>query len=576
MTNIVTELESLDRQFNKYDKITIPLYQRSYAWDGDDVQVFWQDIRESIDENRERYFIGPIVSKAVGDKDVEIIDGQQRITTTLSLISIVRRICNNKFHEDPTVNGDYLRFYETLLGRFILKNSLVSENGSIRYQMNEENNSIYEKFIVADASKLEIEKEIKKFKKTDSNFKLLDSLLSLWKYVEGYIGPDSDLNTLKAIAVYALEKLQILNISVSDESDAYLIFETINDRGRELDTMDLVKNLLFSKVKGNNFEKVKNNWIRMQEHLANMSSANDFLYNFWTSYQGRTSKQNLFSQIKDYIKSPKNSVVEFSNDITNSARVYSAINNPSDGFWDDFSAETRHHLSVLKELSAKVIHPIIMSALNRFDKNEFCKLLRYLVIFQIRYVYIAEYHTGKYSSAASSLPQKINNGDINKAIKVAKELKNEDVYVNDQEFVDAFNVLTCSTKKAKFILSSIEAKNSNELVRVNDDGNIVNIEHILPQEPCSTWSESYSDIGPQEYETWSTRLGNMVLSCKKLNKEAGRKSFSEKKKIIIENSEGFSTTYSINEVSVWNKQEIEKRQKSLAKMALDIWSINFS
>lgn len=145
-------------------------------------------------------------------------------------------------------------------------------------------------------------------------------MLSLWKYVEGYIGPDSDLNTLKAIAVYALEKLQILNISVSDESDAYLIFETINDRGRELDTMDLVKNLLFSKVKGNNFEKVKNNWVRMQEHLANMSSANDFLYNFWTSYQGRTSKQNLFSQIKDYIKSPKNSVVEFSNDITNSAK----------------------------------------------------------------------------------------------------------------------------------------------------------------------------------------------------------------------------------------------------------------
>ncbi|MCV6022454.1 DUF262 domain-containing protein, partial [Escherichia coli] len=83
-------------------------------------------------------------------------------------------------------------------------------------------------------------------------------------------------------AVYALEKLQILNISVSDESDAYLIFETINDRGRELDTMDLVKNLIFSKVKGHSFERVKNNWIRMQEHLASMSTANDFLYNFWT------------------------------------------------------------------------------------------------------------------------------------------------------------------------------------------------------------------------------------------------------------------------------------------------------
>ncbi|TOJ72245.1 hypothetical protein CGI34_00005, partial [Vibrio parahaemolyticus] len=69
------------------------------------------------------------------------------------------------------------------------------------------------------------------------------------------------------------------------------------------------------KVKGHSFERVKNNWIRMQEHLASMSTANDFLYNFWTSYKGRTSKQNLFVQIRSYIRNVNNSTVDFSNDI---------------------------------------------------------------------------------------------------------------------------------------------------------------------------------------------------------------------------------------------------------------------
>lgn len=138
MSNIVTELESFNRQFNKYDKIVIPQYQRSYAWDGDNVQVFWQDIKESIDEERDRYFIGPIVSRSIGDKEVELIDGQQRLTTSLALISIVRRICLFKYQEDTINNLDYYNFYQILNGRFVVTGSLMSENGSNRYQMNEE------------------------------------------------------------------------------------------------------------------------------------------------------------------------------------------------------------------------------------------------------------------------------------------------------------------------------------------------------------------------------------------------------------------------------------------------------
>ncbi|WP_079254034.1 DUF262 domain-containing protein [Endozoicomonas arenosclerae] len=234
MSNIVTELENLDRQFSKYDKITIPQYQRSYAWDNSNIQIFWQDIKESLEEGRDRYFIGPIVSKSTGEKEVEIIDGQQRLTTSLAIISIIRRICLFEHQKNTANNMDYYDFYSILKSRFLVTGSLLSENGNNRYQMNEENNSVYADFIVSDVTKEDVIKERNNFKKSDSNYKLLDGIISLWDYVDSYIGEDCDINILKNIAVYVLEKLQILNISVSDESDAYLIFETINDRGREL------------------------------------------------------------------------------------------------------------------------------------------------------------------------------------------------------------------------------------------------------------------------------------------------------------------------------------------------------
>ncbi|MBJ2138207.1 DUF262 domain-containing protein [Paraglaciecola chathamensis] len=576
MSNIVTELESLDRQFSKYDKILIPQYQRSYAWDDSNIQTFWQDIKESIEEDRDRYFIGPIVSKSVGEKEVEVIDGQQRLTTSLIIISIVRRICLYKYEESTNENRSYYDFYGILKPRFEVTGSLMSENGNNRYQMNEENDLIYSNFIATDAKKEQILTERKRYRKADSNYKLLDSILILWDFVESYVGKDPDLGLLKSVAVYILEKLQVLNISVSDESDAYLIFETINDRGRELDTMDLVKNLLFSRVKGAPFEKVKNNWIRMQEQLSRMSSANDFLYNFWTSYKGRSSKQNLFTQIREYIKSSNSSAIDFSNDITEAARVYSAINNPSDTYWDDFSKETRKNLTVLKELSAKVVHPIIMSALISFEKDEFNKLLRYLIIFQVRYVLIAEYHTGKYSNAASSIPALIKTNGIKKAIKVAKALKDYEVYINDQEFIDSFKVLTCSTKRAKYILSAIEEHLSGDLKVVNKDGLIVNIEHILPQEPCPEWSPEVTGISNQEYDTWAMRIGNMVLSCNKLNKEAARKKFVDKKEILLKQANEIKTTAYIEDEQHWDKEAIEKRQQLLAQQALNVWSIDFN
>jgi len=575
MSEIISELESLDGQFSKYDKIVVPQYQRSYAWDQNNVLVFWEDIKDSITEGRDRYFIGPIVTKATEKKNVELIDGQQRLTTSLALISIIRRMFFYKYKEDTENNLEHYEFYLILKGRFEVTNSLSSNNGNNRYEMNEENMLTFNDYILKDASKEDVLTERKRWKKADSNYKLLDSVITLWDALDEYVNKNFNNDLLRAVAIYVLEKLQVLNISVADESDAYLIFETINDRGRELDTMDLVKNLLFSKVQGSAFEKIKSNWIAMNTHLSTLNSSNEFLNAFWIARNGKYVKTNLFSLIKEDIKKSSQSALSFSEDIKNAARVYSAIGKPTDSFWDDFCLETRGNLGLLRTLSAKAINPIIMAALIRFDKEELNKLLRYLVVFQVRYVLIAENHTGKYSKAISLMPLRINDGTFNKAIKVAKALKNEDVYVNDQDFLDAFYTYSPSTKKAKFLLASIEGHSSGNNKIINPNSDIVNIEHILPETSCEEWNEEKSGIGALEYETWSSRLGNLVLSNAKLNKAAKQHSFEKKKEILFSKSEDISMTFELMNYEQWTKTEITERQEKLAKLAVKIWSIDF-
>lgn len=61
--NVETNLQSLEDQLKQFDRILIPQYQRSYDWGEDEVSTFWSDIRESMNQDRDSYFIGPIVTK---------------------------------------------------------------------------------------------------------------------------------------------------------------------------------------------------------------------------------------------------------------------------------------------------------------------------------------------------------------------------------------------------------------------------------------------------------------------------------------------------------------------------------
>lgn len=572
--SVETNLQSLEEQLKQFDKIRIPQYQRSYDWSDSEVTVFWSDIRESMNQERESYFIGPIVTKLADGKELELIDGQQRITTSLLILSAIRRLFVEEFKKTNDIKlHDYSKILEK---RFVLSDSLEDENnGQNRYLMNEENMPIFDDFIVECKSDIEIENKKKEFKKEHSNYKLLDAYSLLMKKIRKEIDSGFDQDFLKSIVKYVFSKLKLINIKVGDESDAFLIFETLNDRGKALDTIDLIKNAMFSKVKGTNFERVKKNWIVMQSNLDKADSPNEFLSSFWLSQAEKFNKMSIFDDIKKRLSKSERSVVIFSELLREFSEVYNAVRNKQDDFWQEYDQSVRSKIGDLKVIKAKAVTPIMMAAAIKFSNDEYRKLLNYLCIIQVRYILIGEGSTQKYSSEIAKIPKKIFDGELTKARKVFESLNKSGVYIPDDEFELAFSSVSISdTKKVKYLLSEIEHSITTKDRIVNPNGSIVNIEHLIPKSESENWKSDYTGINYEDYSKQVNRLGNLFLTNAKINGKMKQYDFEKKKSILFAEECEFATTSELKEKTKWDLSGIEKRQEQLAKLAVTTWRID--
>jgi len=561
MANFIeTEMLPISKYLATSKTLKVPEFQRSYAWTDGEVSQLWDDVVEAIKNQKGEYFIGPIVVKT-NDNSLEIIDGQQRLTTTLILISIIRRIF--RFNGD-NARADWFR------NEFFGKQDVVTLKTTEKFFMNEENNDTFRRFVIADATKENIKEEQKKYLKKNSNYLLLQSVLQLWELVQEYSTAD---NYLLELHDFLFEKVKVLVLSVQDEADAYVIFETLNDRGRSLDTMDLLKNHLFSKSKGY-LPEVKEKWALVKENLFEIDPKNKFISHFWSSYYGRSSRTGLFRAIRDQIDTSSNAV-EFANKLALSSRTYTALQNPDSPYWADYDPETKRYISTLRTLGSEQSLPVLMAALDKFDKNEFRKLAHVLVVMAVRYNLICEGRTGVSSNFYAEIPKKIRNSEYTKSSHVFKHLK--PIYPSDIEFKKSFIAKSLTdSKRARYLLIEIENHLSGEGKVVNTDPEKINLEHIMPKKANVHWTEEVTGIKPESYGLYVNYIGNMALASKENNKRVGAKSFTEKKDLLFSIQNDFQLTKSVADFDNWNKSSIEKRQEILAEHAVKVWKVEMA
>jgi hypothetical protein len=550
------------------DRFSVPNHQRDYSWTAGEINQLFDDVQDAIARDAEQYFLGLMVCISGEDNTLTLLDGQQRLATAVIFFSAVRAWLKQveEYSEDAQqIRDDYI-------GRRELGEKVVTP----KINLNSTNNPLFQQYVVSDAPLSDIEKHLKKLKKHDRNFNLLNSIIVCSKRVREIADKATDAKaaarSLIEIVKYMHENVRIVRFVVQDDASAYTIFETLNDRGLDLTTIDLVKNHLFGRIASNDTVRIKemeDRWAQMMFTLANVK-ANDFLKAFWTSRHGRTQKDNLFQNLKKSHRTVK-SATDLSVELVEAAEIYAALESSDDVVWSQYSTAAKETISALKTLGSAQTYPIILAALNnRFTALEFERLLRLLEVVIVRYQLIGGERTGRIEIQCAKTAKEISDGTVKTAAEAKESLK--DIYLSDADFGQAFRTKEeRSSPKAQYLLRKLEIEErriaSSDGGRVTDPGIGLTIEHILPKNPGPEW-EDVIGVDPELVEDCVYRLGNLCL-LGKLNKDVGRKIFSEKR--LEYGRTDVQTTRSLTNYSKWTREEIDRRQAAMSKRAVAIW-----
>lgn len=355
------------------------------------------------------------------------------------------------------------------------------------------------------------------------------------------------------------EQLKFILITVQNELDAYILFQTLNARGVELTAADLLKNYFLNLLKDNSddLDLANEMWEKVNSKVST-EKLPDFLRCVINSHEDLVRKSRLFKEIKNIIKTPQ-AALEFITQIYNSTSLYIALQNSNHSSWNEFSNQNvKYYIDILELLRFKSSLPLLLTAREKLDNEEaFVEILRICAILSIRYS-ISQARTNKLELNYNKIACNISSGKYKTLKDIIKELKLIDI--SDDDFKKSFSMYSKKAtsgneaKVVKFLLTSIERHLSNGC-----DEEIATIEHILP----------LSSSDNQAIH----KLGNYILLESKYNKELKDKNFKEK--VVVYSKSKFKLAkYIANNFTSWDSKSIDKYQNYLAKQALAIWHFN--
>ena len=544
----------------------IPSFQRDFSWTEENWEDLWNDIIDIYQDNEEQHYMGTIVlQNTENKKEFIIVDGQQRVTTLSIFILAIVKILKNLIDKNIDVSNNQERV-KKILNTYIGEKSLSDLYYRTKLTLNDNNNNFYKTRL------LEFKELTNKTKLRDSEKLLFNCFEFFEQKIQDYFDKSLNGSTLGGFLEKISDNLIFILITVDDDVSAYTVFETLNARGVELTTTDLLKNYLFSLVAsagkdGGAFKILQDDWKEIVD-IVNLKKFPTFLRFYINSYKSLVRKERLFKEIKKEISTPIEAV-ELIEELKSHAYLYSAILNPNDDFWNEnpHQKEIRKSLSELKLFG--VTQPIsLLFSIYNYKQEWFSKILKVLVSISFRYNVIAKFNPNSMEKVYNTIAIKINKGEISHFAQI-KDLLNE-IYVDDDTFFNLFKSKSISTNGrsktiVKYILTTIENQIYHNDYNINDSN--FTIEHILPENYTEEWNENFSN----EAQKYVYRLGNYTLLEEKKNKIIGNKPFDEKKKVYKE-SRYKITSNNLNYES-WNIDNLIDHQVQFAKYAKSIWKI---
>ncbi len=533
--------------------LCVPPYQRSYSWEDEQVVDLWDDTYEARRAGASEYFLGAVILTTANRGCLTIIDGQQRLATISMLVAALR---------DAFIEIGDQRRASKLIEVFLASEDFNTLELRPHLSLNTQDNHFYRELVVESKSPEPT---------CDSHRLLRAAFFELSSRLQSELNdlprPEDRLDLLLEWREFLEDKAKVIVVHVPSESDAYLIFETLNDRGKDLTIADLLKNFLFQ-CSGGRLEEVKQFWGNAASLLEGSGVAFvTFIRHHWASMYGMTRERDLYKNIKRRIRTG-NDAVKYARQLAEAAKMYLALLGNDMDYWSELGTEARRHVETLNRFGLEQYRPMRLAAMANFDAEELSKVLNKTVGWSVRGLVVGGLGGGSYEKYYGDAARRISDGTVRKASKLFEIL--EPVVPIDERFEQAFSEAKVSKPAlARYYLLALEnhaaGESEPELVP-NDDEGLVNLEHVLPQNASlGDWPGFNAD----NVSDYSKRLGNMVLLKKSENRRLGRRSFKEKKPKYAESS--LRLTAQAGAKPRWTPKVIQDRQAELAKMAVEVW-----
>jgi uncharacterized protein with ParB-like and HNH nuclease domain len=546
----------------------VPPFQRDYSWDNEQWEDLWEDIDSLKDEMQ--HYMGYVViqNDSNNKKEFKVIDGQQRLATiSIIILTAIKRIQDN-IDQNIEVEDNTKRI-EEIRRKYVGSLDPISLNSYNRLTLNRNNNPTFR-----ELSSLR-EPSLRKMTKTNKN--MLDAFNFFYKKISERSGQE-----LAGFVESFTEGLLFTEITVTSDLNAYKVFETLNARGVQLSTPDLLKNYLFSVIHkdGGVIEDEMDDLDRRWEGVVVQLGKLDFSFflrvDFNAEYE-HTTKNDLFRKIRKKIDSRKSSY-EYLNRIEKRAPVFAALSTHNDDFWTNHKGgrykDVERWLYVLNLFNIKQHYTILLTAFEKFEPEDFVKLVKYLAYLSIRYNVICKKTANEQERSYGIIARKITKGDFLRVshIKNCNEFKR--LYPTDEEFMDSFKnkqlTYNSNQRKIRYLLSALEQNLGNKIINPYSGTGEATIEHILPQNVTKYWKDIFEDDSNESID----KLGNVILLSEKENKECGASDFDIKKDIYSKSD--FYIAKKISEYEKWDREQLSAHQKWLSEQAVETWKINYN
>ncbi len=542
-------------------QFVIPVYQRNYTWRAElEVKQYLNDLSRVLNQEYKNHFMGILIylEKSIdfSTRELSVIDGQQRLTTTFLTIYAIREMFKSHGELDRVqqLDGQYL--------------TNPYHKDKIKYKL---------KPLVADDDVYRCIVEDRLSDNENKQSLIYKNYIYIRSYLEGLVSNGYTANDI----LLALDKLYVVCVPISEEDNAQKIFESINATGVKLTAADLIRNFLLMNLDSDTQDKFyAQYWRKIEENISMDSKDLEMFFRMYLAIKTYTlvPKNGVYRSFVDWVEGNEIATDVLFKELLGYAKIYNAINNtPIDLLDKALRVPITDFRRIKSDLPISIIIEFYrLHNIGSIKADVLGQLIQAINAYLIRRN-ICDMDSQNISKLFPTILRRVLdkcNGDFTDIVSILnQEMVGNNAGTSgsymptDAQMHDAlFSANVYGRPTLRIILDRLELNDNPAPVDLSK----LSIEHLMPQTPTEEWLEELG-VDEESYMVNLHRLGNLTLAAKSDNSKMSNQMWDYKNE-VLKSTAHLKMNMELLSIPKWNIKCIDDRTESLIKRICKLYS----